>query len=337
MIALDELLARHGIDPATEEPFPNDGWSGATMTRLRDADGRGFVLKRDSTAADWIARATADGPVLREAWFAAEGPELPWPARNPAVGAAYDEATGTSAVLMPDLSGILFDWNETLAIDRLDRVLDALAAMHGCRWDEGLAAGRGFWTPLRERLTLICRSSLEQPGPARDAVADRLLPGWDAWDRHATAAARTIVDDLAANPGPLLDALAAEPATLLHGDLKLANAGLAADGGVELVDWQMVMVAPVAVELGWFLVANVNALPIPPAEVLERYWARRPDVDATEWARQNDLATLVGLLLRGWRKGFDAEAGLVLASGVSAADDLAWWCERAAAAARLLA
>jgi aminoglycoside phosphotransferase (APT) family kinase protein len=136
---------------------------------------------------------------------------------------------------------------------------------------------------------------------------------------------------------PLLDALAAEPATLLHGDLKLANAGLATDGAIELVDWQMVIVAPVAVELGWFLVANVNALPLPPAEVLERYWARRPDVDASARARQNDLAVLVGLLLRGWRKGFDAEAGLVLASGVSAADDLAWWCERAEAAARVLA
>ncbi len=38
---------------------------------------------------------------------------------------------------------------------------------------------------------------------------------------------------------------------------------------------------------------------------------------------------LVGLLLRGWRKGLDAEAGLDLPSGVSAADDLAWWCARA--------
>ena len=50
-----------------------------------------------------------------------------------------------------------------------------------------------------------------------------------------------------------------------------------------------------------------------------------------------DAAILVGLLLRGWRKGADAEAGLTLASGVSAADDLAWWCDRALeAAGRLL-
>jgi hypothetical protein len=46
-----------------------------------------------------------------------------------------------------------------------------------------------------------------------------------------------------------------------------------------------------------------------------------------------DAAILVGLLLRGWRKGMDAEAGITLASGVSAADDLGWWCERAVEAA----
>jgi hypothetical protein len=46
-----------------------------------------------------------------------------------------------------------------------------------------------------------------------------------------------------------------------------------------------------------------------------------------------DAAILVGLLLRGWRMGMDAEAGITLASGVSAADDLAWWCERAVEAA----
>jgi hypothetical protein len=92
----------------------------------------------------------------------------------------------------------------------------------------------------------------------------------------------------------------------------------------------MVMVAPVAIELGWFLVSNVNALPLPPGEVLDRY--RGPD-EVVDWQIQADCAVLVGLLLRGWRKGADAEAGAVLASGVPAADDLAWWCERAVDAA----
>jgi hypothetical protein len=327
---LDELLRRHAVDPASEEPFPNDGWSGATMTRLVGGGGRRFILKRDSLSRDWIARATHDGPLLREAWFATHGPELPWPVRAPYLGAGWDPAAGEIGVLMPDLTGVLFDWNLVLKPDELDRVLEALRTLHGHRWEGELAAGAAHWTPWPERLTLICRRSLEREGPARDAVAGRLLPGWDAWDRVAPPAARRVIARLAADPQPLLDALATLPTTLLHGDLKLANAGIAADGAVELVDWQMVMVAPAAIELGWFLVSNVNALPLPPGEVLDRY--RGPD-GGGDWQVQADCAVLVGLLLRGWRKGADAEAGAVLASGVPAADDLAWWGERAVDAA----
>lgn len=322
---LTELLGRYRIDPASEEPFPNDGWSGAVLTRLRDADGRAYVLKRDSLERDWIARATHDD-FLREAWFAVKGPALPWPARNPALGAGSTDIEGEVAILMPDLSDVLFDWNTPLTSTQLDAVLMALASLHGT----ATPADRDEWTGWEDRVTLICRPSLERPGPARDAVADRLLPGWDAWDRLATREAQRIIAALADNVEPLLDAMAEAPSSLIHGDLKLANAGIAADGAVEMVDWQMVTVAPAGVELGWFLVANVNALPLPPDQVLRRYWAAR----GTEPGTQNDIAILVGLLLRGWRKGADAEAGVVHASGVSAADDLAWWCERAVESAR---
>jgi hypothetical protein len=266
---------------------------------------------------------------MREARVAQSSALLPLPARYPALGVAVDG--GGSAILMPDLSGVLFDWDAPISVDGLDRVLEALAALHDDRGDAFPAPEP--WTPWRERVTLICRSSLERPGPVRDAVASRLLPGWDAWDRVASPDARSIVDALSRDPTPLLHALEREPVGLLHGDLKLANAGIAPDGAVEMVDWQMAMVAPAAIELCWFLVANVNALPLPPDAVLERYWRIR----GRQPGREDDLAILVGLVLRGWRKGFDAEAGLTLGSGVSARDDLAWWCERAVeAAARVL-
>jgi hypothetical protein len=321
---LADLLVRHGIDPATEEPFPNDGWSGARLTRLRGAGGRRFVLKRDALERDWIARATKDAG-LRESWFAARGPSLPWPVRNPALGAARTTTPGEVAILMPDLSGVLFDWHAPVSVDQLDAVLGAFAALHAMP----PPPASPHWTGWRERLTLISRPSLERPGPAHDAVADRLLPGWDAWDRRATRGARAAIDAIAREPEPLLAALAEVQPSLLHSDLKLANAGIAPDGAVEMVDWQMVMVAPAAVELGWFLVANVNALPLAPDSIIERYWARR----GVDRGRQDDLAVLVGLMLRGWRKGLDAEAGICLASGVAAGDDLAWWCDRAVEAA----
>ena len=333
---LDALLARHGLAGVPEEPFPNDGWSGASMTLLRRGDGVRFVVKRDSLARDWIATATADGPILREAWFAARRLSLPAPIRAPYLGAAVDGTDGV-AVLMPDLSGVLFDWAAPIPIEQLDRVLDGLAGLHASPWAASGELEGGPWCPLRERVTLICRPALERPGAARDAVADRILPGWDAFDRLAPPATRVLVDALANDPAPLLDALAALPATLLHGDLKLANVGLSEDGSIDLVDWQMVMVAPVAVELGWFLVSNVASLPLQPDDVLARYHEKakqRGGADALgDWGAQSDAAILVGLLLRGWRKGLDAEAGAVLPTGRTAVEDLAWWSERALEAA----
>jgi hypothetical protein len=236
---------------------------------------------------------------------------------------------------MPDLTGILFDWDAPISVATLDRVLSGLAQFHGYPWTVSGVLESGPWCPIRERLTLICRASLERPGPAHDAVGDRILPGWDAFDRQAPTEVRQLVDSLGEDPWQLVNALAKMPSTLIHGDLKLANVGIEADGSIDLVDWQMVTLAPVAVELGWFLVSNVTSLPLPPDEILERYVSklRRAELDEDGVG----AAILVGLLLRGWRKGADAEAGVTLASGISAADDLAWWCDRALAVAdRLL-
>jgi hypothetical protein len=69
---------------------------------------------------------------------------------------------------------------------------------------------------------------------------------------------------------------------------------------------------------------RVTALTVP---------ALAADAVLGDWALQVDLAWIVGLLLRGWRKGADAEAGAVIGSGVAATDDLGWWCDRAVEAA----
>ena len=334
---LADVLRRHGLDEVDEEPFPNDGWSGASLTLLRRGPDR-FVLKRDSLARDWIAQATSDGPILREAWFAANGPPLPAPIRAPYLGVGTDGPD--VGILMPDLTEVLFDWDAPISVEALEQVLDGLAELHTRVRADSESIQAGYWCPVQERITLICRASLERPTAARDAVGDRILPGWDAFDRLVPSEARELVDALGSDPSPLVDALARLPATLLHGDLKLANVGLESDGTIDLVDWQMVSVAPVAVELGWFLVSNVASLPLQPADVLARYHAallsrgERGTEVAGDWQAQLDGAILVGLLLRGWRKGADAEAGVVHASGIPAADDLAWWCDRAVEAAR---
>ena len=227
--------------------------------------------------------------------------------------------------------------------------------------------------PLRERLLLLSPRSAHRLAGDGLGAGEIFVRGWDAFNRLATTAAVELINALDRDPRPLLNALGALPPTTLHGDLKLANVALLEDDRVALIDWQMTALAPVAVELGWALVTNSSLLPIQPDDLLDRYLAalqvvagtpvgtlrpfeptQRFDTDILEaalgsgagdavfrsseatlgdWDRQRDLIWIIGLLLRGWRKGSDAEAGATLASGVAATEDLAWWCERAVEAA----
>ena len=350
---LPELLAASDLDGLPEEPFPHDGWSGSSLS-LIDRGDRRFVLKRTSAALDWIVRATRDHD-LREAWFAnalaSIGPDSAWiRMTSPYLGAAVDG--DGAAILMPDLSGELIAWERPslepgLPESLLVSVLTTAARLHfiGRRVP---AEGSVPWCLLPERILLLTRPTAEGYRADGNPVGERFIAGWDAFDRQAPTAARGLVRRLADDPQPLVAALGTLPSTMLHGDLKLSNVASLPEG-IAFIDWQMATFAPVAVELGWFLVSNVAQLPESPETALERYRAiveamtrdsgLDPERDAGlgDWDAQVDLAMLVGLLLRGWRKGLDAEAGLVLPTGVTAADDLAWWSDRAleAAARRL--
>ncbi|HET7677266.1 MAG TPA: hypothetical protein VFK38_05380 [Candidatus Limnocylindrales bacterium] len=331
-----ELLAAHGLAAAAEEPFPNDGWSGAQLTALIAPDGRRFVLKRDAWERDWICRATADS-ALREACLAALPPVLPEGIRAPFLGVARDGRG--YLLLMPDLTGRLFDWQAVIDPDALERVLAGMARLH-TGWSEPPAHDPVVafpWCPLDRRLLLLTRACAEAYHAEGLPVARRFLDGWAAFEHHAPREAVDLVERLAADPAPLLTALGRLPAAHLHGDLKLANVGFDVNGALLLVDWQMTLVAPVAVELGWFVVSNSGSLPMRAEVVLRRaleVLAATPGGEAAlgDAGAQADLAILVGLLLRGWRKGLDVEAGERLPAG-RAADDLRWWCRRALEAA----
>ncbi|MFL5755168.1 MAG: phosphotransferase family protein, partial [Chloroflexota bacterium] len=340
---LGDLLAEHGLAGAEESPFEHNGWSGARLTTVA-RDGRGFVLKRTSWELDWIARATRDTEI-REAWLAAARLKLPGPVVAPHLGAASDD--GIAAILMPDLGDSLVEWDEPglppIDATLLDNVVTGVAALHSGDWTtgDGAALADVPWCPLLERVTLLTPPTAERYRASGLVIGDRFLAGWEAFRRHAPGAASDLVERLSADPAPLLAALRGLPAVPLHGDLKLANVAPLPDGRLAIIDWQMALDSAVAVELGWFLVSNVAALPAEPDDVLARYRAavvgcagERTDDVLGDWERQLDLTFLVGLLLRGWRKGLDADAGIATGAGVSARVDLLDWSRRAVDAAQ---
>jgi hypothetical protein len=358
--SLLDLLTEYGLELLPEHDFPNDGWSGATFTSVLDGFGRRFILKRTSLGKDWIARATRDGG-LREAYIAnhASG-SLGWLGGVvvPYLGAATD-GTG-AAILAPDLSTELIAWERpghdpAIDVDTFMRVIRAVARLHAIPWSRILEANLARdreppppWCPLPERLTLLSPDSAASYAAEGNPVGERFLAGWAAFDDLAPSPARELIQRLSADVTPLVDVLGTLPPLGLHGDLKLANIALLPDDRVGFIDWQMTLAAPIAVELGWFLVSNSGSLPLDPEAVMAAYvqalewdsgrWGfglDRNDLPGFvgDWSAQLDLTWIVGLLLRGWRKGLDAHGGAMLPSGISAADDLEWWCQRAVEAA----
>jgi hypothetical protein len=326
---LASVLEAYGLSGVAEQPLEHDGWSGALLTRLTRDDGARFVLKRDSVARDWIARVTDDHR-LREAQMVHATPLMPPPVGLPHIAVATDG--GEIAELMPDLTGTLLRWEAPVDLASLDRVLAALVALHRAPWHTQLAPDFP-WTDLRTRVCMLTRPTAVRYETSGLPVGARFRQGWDAFDRLVRPPVKDLIDGIAADPRPLIAALARLPVSGLHGDLKLGNAGLDRDGTVWMIDWQLTLVAPIAVELGWFLVCNVASLPLTPEDVLERYRVAAGLPADEAWAAQWDLAVLVGLLLRGWRKGFDTEAGVVYPNGKAAAWDLAWWGSQAIGAA----
>ena len=180
---------------------------------------------------------------------------------------------------------------------------------------------------LRPRLSLLTPETARTAQVYGAPVAQDILDGWRLFERHATPRAVAIIQRLFADPEPLLRALSKLPPALLHGDLKFDNIGLDADDRMWLIDWAMTLVAPPAVELGWFLAINSRRIPTSLDDVMRRY-ADAAAIPAALRARHDALTVLCGLLLRGWRKALDAEQGEPA--------ELQWWCERAEAAATYL-
>jgi len=368
---LADLLEGLGLEGLPERAFPTDGWSGARFSMIEapgDPPAR-YVLKRTSPTIDWIAAATADD-TSREATLAATDRVARDPTMSrtlPYLGAAADD-DGSAVIVMPDLSTELLAWERPaheaaeIDVDVVDRTLDRLAALHARPWsfvvdpaaDDTPETPSFPWCPLPERLTLTarptCARHIARGIPAGVESAGKLLAGWDAFDRTAPGEARELIASLGADPSPLVAALRRLPAVGLHGDLKLANVAVGpGHDQIRFIDWQMTIRAPIAVELGWFLVTNSASLPERPEAILARYrtsldWHlnrigygnAKSDFSGVvgDWDAQVDLAWIVGLLLRGWRKGLDTEAGATLGSGAGGAEDLADWCRLAVEAAR---
>jgi hypothetical protein len=314
------LLAEHGIT-AVETPIEHDGYSGARMSRF-EQDGQQYLLKRVTMANDWIMRGL-DDCTCREAEFAVSrvASRLPETVRLPYLGAARD-GDGW-AILSRDISPLLFRPDGVEPPAAWEAILRALTGMHAAFWGQDLSSEAVGWCPWEPRIKLLSPSNARRL--AAEGIDFGASAGWDAFERIADPAVRSVITRMFENPAPVLNAMERLPATLLHADAKIGNMGLER-GVLWLFDWADVTVGPIGLEVGHLLAVNSSRLPWSHNETLARYagFLERqlaPEAFAAcNWPVQEALAVLTGFMVLGWAKAAEAEAG--------SREEFDWWCAR---------
>jgi hypothetical protein len=321
------LLAAYGID-APETPMATSGFSGARHSSIVQ-DRRRYVLKRLRFEDDWLMRLTADVH-YREAQFAASPlvDRLPHGVAVPMLGASYDGAG--RAILMLDIGESLIPDGQDVQHEAMDVIVRGVADLHAAFWDAPSKAAIA-WCDPRDRIGLLVPATGDML--VREGRDFGVARGWRSFGQLVPKETSSLVRRLQRDMTPLLDILETFPATLLHGDLKIANFGLD-DTGLWLFDWSSVMWAPVALDLALFLTMSSSALPWELDKVFDRYAAHLERAlgaalfAEARWPEQRAALMLCGLLYYGWGKALDAEAVRT--------PELRWWCDGATEAARTL-
>jgi len=325
--SLEELLA----GATSREPMlPVDSKSEVALERLVIGGSR-YVLKHLHCDDDWVARVTGDltcRPL--ELWRAGILAALPDCLDHTVVGVAagLGRHGWGAALLMRDVGEWLVPEGDTpLPLVQHRRFLDHMAALHAAFW--GFEDSIGLTPPVHRYLAFgpLLWETEARLG-TRLGVPRLARVGWARFPELAPRAAPVVLPLLAA-PWPLVEALDATPATLIHGDWKVGNLGTAPDGRTILLDWAVAGRGSACAELAWYLALNAARLPEPYEAAIDAYRRSLEDhgVDTGGWwERQIGLALLGALVQFGWDKALHGTAA-----------DLAWWEERAVEGSRGLA
>lgn len=307
----------------------SDSKSGVGFERVV-IDGEPYILKQVHIDDDWTMRfffETTCIPV--EVWRRGFMDALPERIDHATVGVAAGlgrDGLG-GALLMRDVGAAMVPaGDDPLPVDHHLQLLDDMAALAAALW--GWSDGTGL-LPAANRWLAFNDAGIaaEEARGFPDPVPRIARDGWARFDERAPRAARTAVQDLRRDTGPLVAAAATTPQTFLHGDWKLGNLGIGADGRTVLLDWTYCGLGPACFDLGWYLALNAARLPHAKEEAIAafRVFLEHHGVaTAPWWDRQLGLCLLGTAVLFGWEKAFGSD------------EEFGWWCDRAVEGARLL-
>jgi hypothetical protein len=322
------------LDTALERvPVSDDGRSGATLERVRLADGSRVVVKRFDPAADIIMRLSGDERG-REVELVRSGvlDRLPASVRHPVLGAWYDD-DGHGVLVMRDLGDTVLTWTSIVTPEQARTMFAAAADLHAAflgSAPDGLAPlefVQGLFEPSR----ILVHTGVP--------LVDVALRGWEYWPEVAPGEVGERVLALAHETSRLSKACAALPSTLLHGDLATVNMAFEPDspGCMTLIDWGLATAGPAELDLGRLLAGCAHLFgPVgrdESATIVERLDGLVALHREVTGAAYDDAAVRLGLLSGltwlGWNKALDIVESPDLAVRERERVALPWWLHQA--------
>jgi hypothetical protein len=313
----DDAFALVG-EVAERAPLVSRGWSGARLERATMTDGRRLIAKRIVPSAEWISRWTDDPG--REAILARDGVLAHLDGIDPAAITAAPDGDAWW-IVMRDATPDLLD--DTSVLEREDhrRILAALDGM----WTAFEGTSLDCLARSRDRLGLAGPPVAERERDGHDLLPNQFEAAWEAFREAVPPDVGEAVIALVTEPAPLSDALATRGTTLIHGDVRDEQLGLAPDGRVVLLDWGLATRGNPAEDLAWYLMHCAWRIRATRDELVEDFLALRGDPVAL------DLGLLSGLVLYGWILGHSAVVHPDPAERAWAREELEWWLPRARA------
>lgn len=303
-----EVLAEHA------------GMSGASLERVRLADGRHLVVKRVAPQTDITLRLLG-GTVSREylLWRTGGLDRLP-----PGVGHALEDGWvegDATIIVMRDLGDAALTWDDRLTAEQTRMVVDRCARLHRAF----LGDPPPDLCPLDKVLDLFAPHHIGVLAGEGNELARLAQRGWDLFQERVDADVAQPAMRLLTDVRPLADALLRGPVTLLHGDLATVNMAIEHDELV-LLDWAAATAGPGALDVARFLAGCSSVIDLEREEVLAEYECLAgPASDAPS----TSAALLAGLLWLGWNKALDAAEHPDEGIRAREAADLDWWVQRA--------
>jgi hypothetical protein len=275
----------------------HSGFAGGHLSYVNTDAGR-FVLKQMSITSDWVMFASDDQHCRAITLWQYGLLDRLRPKLEHKIIACARDGDGW-AILMEDLTGHFIGFDRPMEAKLVPVFLDVVAFIHATYWND---------PRLKEPCLGLCDpgQSINSSSPSMAEKYRHLpmgvVPEWVrvGWEVMEALLERDVFEQLFTlinNPGPLLDALARYPYTLLHGDLNPANLGHHKQPVA--IDWQSATCSLMTIDLAWFIKFGRETMEHTQAV---NYYRNRLEIhlnqqiDDTIWQAMLDLGYLVDSL-----------------------------------------